>query len=483
MTGQFTGQVTGQRESDAPRRPSELTTLFQPGELGDYVGFVARAARRRSILAVFILLLFASATVALIALVPRRYRVEGRLFAMPVEGTPGAVRGNNGEPIGLAQGAAEVIVTHQNLADLIREGDLVARWDAARPPLLRLLDRARVAVGATKPLDAEAKERALIGYLRKKLVVQVKGPDVFISVDWPEPRTAYEVIKASQKRFLVVRRAAELIPLERKVATVEAAATASQKRVDALAEQVDSAVKNKRHGAKASTVRGLQAEGRFRDLPDPQLSRQRLQIIAQRKAIAELEDARRKRLTELNATLAEQRAVLARENPAIVETEDKIRAVEAQNGAIEQLRAQEQDLLAAYVSEGGKESELSQDPLPTWPTELKEDDESIAYGKARIAMELSALQQLLGQLAEAQVTLASARASFDSRYMIVIPAEEPEEPIAPRFGLLMTSGLVAGVLLAIVGAVMAELRGGIIRESWQVDRQLELAVLAEVPDP
>jgi len=465
------------------RQPPEMTTLFQPGELADYLRFVARSARRRSILALFILTVFAAATVALIALIPRRYRVEGRLFAMPVEGTPGAVRGNNGEPIGLAQATAEVIVTHQNLEELIREGNLVARWDAARGPLLRFFDRARVKAGLAKPLDADAKERALIGYLRKKLVVQVKGPDVFVSVEWPEPRTAYEVIKASQKRFLVVRRAAELIPLERKVSTVEATATAAQKRIDALVEQVDTAIKSKRHGAKASTVRGLQAEGRFRDLPDPKMSRQRLQIIAQRKAIAELEDARRKRLTELNATLAEQRAVLGEENPAIAETQDKIRAVEGQDAAIEQLRAQEQDLLAAYVSEGGKEIELSQDSLPVWPTELKEDDETVAYGKSRIAMELSALQQLLGQLAEAQVTLAWARASFDSRYMIVIPAEEPEEPIAPRFGMLMLSGLVAGALLAIAGAVMAELRGGIIRESWQVQRQLELPVLAEVPEP
>jgi hypothetical protein len=175
--------------------------------------------------------------------------------------------------------------------------------------------------------------------------------------------------------------------------------------------------------------------------------------------------------------------VLAKGNPAVAETEDKIRAVERQSAAIDQLRGHEQELLAAYVSAGGKEIELSQEPAPAWPVELRDDDETVAYGKARIAMELTALQQLLGQVAEAHVALASARASFDSRYMIVIPAEEPEEPISPRFGALLVAGLAGGALLAILGAVMTELRGGIIRESWQVHRQLGLPVLAEVPEP
>jgi hypothetical protein len=114
---------------------------------------------------------------------------------------------------------------------------------------------------------------------------------------------------------------------------------------------------------------------------------------------------------------------------------------------------------------------------------LKDDDEPTAYGKARVAMELSTLEHLLGQAAEAQVALASARASFDSRYLVVIPAEEPEEAAAPRIGLLMLAGIFGGILIAVLGAVSSSLRGGMIRESWQVRRQLELAVLAEVREP
>jgi hypothetical protein len=208
-----------------------------------------------------------------------------------------------------------------------------------------------------------------------------------------------------------------------------------------------------------------------------------MQIISRRKAVAELEDVRRKRLSELNATLAEQRAVLGPGNPAVLDSEDKIRSLERDDAAVEALKTEEQRLLAEFVRDGGKEVELASEPAQIWPAELKDDEEPIAYGKARIAMELSNLQHLLGQAAEAQVVLASARASFDSRYMVVIPAEEPEEPVAPKTGLLLLAGLLGGALLAVLGAVTANLRGSAIRESWQVERQLDLPVLAEVREP
>jgi uncharacterized protein involved in exopolysaccharide biosynthesis len=476
------GQFSRQKPAEAVPPPAEITTLFQPGELRDYAGFVGRSVRRRWKLAAAILVLFVAATAAVTWLLPRRYHVEGRLFAMPVEGTPGAVRSATGEPTGLAQGAAEVILTHQNLVALMAELDLPARWEAARPPLLRSWDQLKHALGA-KELDKEARDRVLIGYLQKRLVVQAKGPDVIISFDWAEPRTAFEVVGSSQKKFLVVRRAAELIPLERKVSTIEASAALAQRRIDELVERIDEAARAKRVGARSSTVRGLQAEGRFRDLPDQRLARQRMQIISRRKAVAELEDVRRKRLSELNATLAEQRAVLGPGNPAVLDSEDKIRSLERDDAAVEALKTEEQRLLAEFVRDGGKEVELASEPAQIWPAELKDDEEPIAYGKARIAMELSNLQHLLGQAAEAQVVLASARASFDSRYMVVIPAEEPDEPVAPKTGLLLLAGLLGGALLAVLGAVTANLRGSAIRESWQVERQLDLPVLAEVREP
>jgi len=464
------------------RPPAPDVSLFDPGEVRDYLGFVFRSARRRWKLASAILIVFSSATVGAVALLPRQYRAEARLFAMPADGAPGTLRGIDGEPTGLAQGAAEAIVSYQNLEKLIRDLSLDARWETVRPPLGRLRERAARVLGQPAP-DAAARNRALVGYLWKQLQVQVKGGEVTLSFEWPDARTAFEVVRTAQETLLENRRAAELVPLERKLAAAESNAIAAQRRIDQLVAGLQAAALKKQSGARSSSVSGLQAEGRFRDLPDPQLAEQRLRLIAKGKSIAELEAVREKRLSELNAQLAEQKATLGPDHPALRSTQEKIDSLGREGAQVEALKAEQERLLADFVRAGGKEIELSADPSRHWPAELKDDDELVAYGKARVAMELSALQHLLDGAAEAQVALASTKASFDSRYMVVAPAQLPERPVSPKVGLLVAAGILGGVLLALLGAVASDLRGGVIRETWQARRRLDLPVLAEVPTP
>ncbi|GAC1345401.1 MAG: hypothetical protein NVSMB23_21500 [Myxococcales bacterium] len=466
----------------APASP-ELSTLFAPGELRDYGGFVLRSLRRRRGLAVSTALVFGAATAGLAALLPRSYHVETRLFAMPEIGAPGALRSASDEALGLAQGAAEVVVADKTLLEIVRDKDLVARWKDARTAPQRWWDRVGQALSGRKPAGPGRAERALVAYLTKKLTVQVKGTQIILGFDWPEARTAVEVVQLAEQKLLAARREAELVPLERRVAALQVDAAAAQGRIDAAIAGIETATKGRRRGARSATVRGLQAEGRFRDLPDAALAGLRLQLVAARKSIAELEDARRKHFTDLQAALAEQRATLGPGHPALLDTQEKLRALERQGSQLDAMKAQEQELLGRYVRAGGKEIELSAEPAPAWPLELKEDDQAVAYGKARIAMELSTLQHLLAEGSAAQVALASARATFDNRYVVVAPAELPERPTSPSALLLLLAGLLGGILVAVFGAVASDLRGGVVRERWQVDRLLGLPVLAEVPQP
>lgn len=316
----------------------------------------------------------------------------------------------------------------------------------------------------------------------KRLTVQVKGPHVVLGFDWPEPQTAVEVLKSAEAKLIAARRDAELVPLERKVATLESSAAAARRRVDLLAAKIQDAMTQKRHGARAATVRGLQAEGRFRDLPDPALSQQRLRLVALRKAVADLEDVRRKRVSELNAILAEQKAMLGPSNPALLETREKVRALEGDGPELARLKAREARVFAAYVRAGGKEIEVSGES-GQWPAELKEDDPAIAFDKSRMAAEQSSLTRLLDEAAEAEVTLATAAAGFDSRYVEMLPPELPEGPAFPNLVLLIMAGLLAGAVVAFFGAVAADLSGGIIREGWQARRELDVPFLAQIPEP
>jgi hypothetical protein len=409
---------------------------------------------------------------------PPRYHIVARLLALPAEGAPGALRQANGETSGLQQTAAELVLSRPNLLEIIRNHDLIDDWDRTRGPLLRIWDNL-----GRQTVDPARRERSMVRSLEKRLTIVVKGPEVVIGFEWADAQTAVDVVKTVEKRLIALRRHAELVPMERRVASLEASAAGAQHRIDAIAARIEEAVRSKRRGARAASVRGLQAEGRFRDLPDPALAQQRIQLIAQRKAIAELEDVRRRRLSELNATLAEQRATLGPGNPALLDTREKIRTLEADAGQLEALKAQEQQLFAAYVREGGKEIELSTDAAPAWPAELKDDDPGLALDKARMATEQWSLGRLLDEAAQAHVALAIAKAGFEYRYAELLPPELPEQPAFPNLALLLLAAVLGGVVVAFFGAVAADLSGRVIRESWQARRELDVPLLAEVPEP
>ncbi|MCA1826848.1 MAG: hypothetical protein ABR567_19610 [Myxococcales bacterium] len=436
--------------------------LFEPGELRAWAGFAGGALKRRRKLALEVFVFVVAATVLALPLLPRRYHVEAKVLALPSDGAPGVARQSSGDPAGLLESAAQVALTHENLVSIVRAQDLVSKWDADRGRLSHLWHR-------TAPT-----ERDLVRRLQKTLTVKVKGEEVLIAFDWPEPQTAVAVVEAAQKNLLAARREAELSPLERKATSLEQSAAEAQKRVDLLTSRVTTAVRLKRRGARAATVRALQADGKFRDLPDPALASQRLELIGRRRAIAELEETRQKRLSELNATLAEQRATLGPENAALQETQQKIASLAADQARIDRMRADEQTLLATYVRGGGRETELSAEPGPAWPAELKEDDPAVAFDKARIAMEESNLSRLQAEVADARQALAAAQVSFESRYMVMTPPEAPDGPSFPNVPLLLLAAVLGGALAASIGVIAAEALGGEARAE-------ERLALAEAP--
>ena len=230
-------------------------------------------------------------------------------------------------------------------------------------------------------------------------------------------------------------------------------------------------------------MRGLQAEGIFRDLPDQKLAQLRQQLLTRQKAIADAEQMRRKRLSELQSIRAEQRATLGPQNAALLDTEEKIAVLEREGAQIDGMKSEEQALLAEYVRAGGKEVELLSEPGPSWPAELKEDDQVVASAKVRVAMEQASLQRLLDEITELRVSLAAARSSFESRHAVLTPPEIPQRVAFPNLPLVLVAAAFGGILLAIFGALAADLRGGVIRETWQAQRRLDLPVLAEVPAP
>src|SRR5215470_7952859 len=92
-----------------PKQLSEMfqaAPLFAPGELREVNERITGAVRRHSHLALATFLVIIGGTALAISLLPRSYRVEARLLALPPEGSPGAARLPSTDLSGLIDGAA-----------------------------------------------------------------------------------------------------------------------------------------------------------------------------------------------------------------------------------------------------------------------------------------------------------------------------------------------------------------------------------------
>lgn len=473
-----------QRTSPAEDRAARTEgALFAPGELGDYAGFVCRSLRRRWAVALCTFALVAGAVAAALATMPRTYEASVKLLGQPSPQAPGGSRSTGwGEVDGLAQGAAEVALAHEHLVAMVREHGLVERWTQSRAPVPRMVDGVRAWVGALPQGEAEWQE-ALVRVLERQLTVHVENGVVELRARWPEPHTAALLVESMQRRLLQARHAAELAPLERQVQVLEQQVAGTQQRIDGVLARVQSSIGKRRQGARAATVHGLQAGGSWRNMPDPQLARQRLELMQLRKDIRELEESYRQRRATLKALLAEQQAIYAPAHPVLQESRERLAALEQESSKVGVLKQREQELLARFVSGGGKDGDLSEEPAAAWPKELQEENEEAVYGRSRIGMELNHLGVLLVQVADARVALASAQATFSQRYAVIQPARVPQAPSVPWVPLVALAGVIGALAMAVVAAVAADVRGGQVLERWQMERTLELPVLAEVREP
>ena len=89
-------------------------------------------------------------------------------------------------------------------------------------------------------------------------------------------------------------------------------------------------------------------------------------------------------------------------------------------------------------------------------------------------------QQVVERLNIAQLELDAARVAFTYRYNVIWPAEVPTDPVSPKAWKIFGLGIPGALFLAMLAAVLIELRRGTVLDRWQVERGLGLPVLAEL---
>jgi len=479
-----------------------LTELeHQSSDLIDYrkmkesTGFVFRSVRRHRLLATAVFTFVVVGAGTGLAVMPKSFRVETRLLVqldplLRSLAEPGRAQSDaEASPL---RSAVDMITARANLVAIIQRTDLLNEWSRHRAPALRVKDF------LVFKLFGEVSEKdrleGLVDLLRRRLVVwyeaggQPNQGTVNISINWPDGHMAFRLVEAAQQGYIEARHLADMSALAEVNSIL--ATHASAWRAEAL-EAADAlrkarGPKHSRAAAPAQPAPPAPIQ-RAKELPDPEVERLSGLLAAKQRAMNDLDDPRLRNLADLQKRLAEQRTIYTDRHPSVIATQDRIDALSQESPQVTALRKEAKDLEAELMTHRSKPVDSHvEPPLPApiprmeLPPRDEVEDPEVESARARLKFALENYQNLRARADSATLELEARRAAFKYRFTVVVPAEPPKGPAKPNVAAVGAAAVIAGLLLAAFAAAFADLRGGRIVETWQVERALELPVLSEL---
>jgi uncharacterized coiled-coil protein SlyX len=470
----------------------ESTDLFDYALLKHYLGFIWRAIWRRKGTAFVIWVLVVAATAGALVVLPKSYHCETKLQAQRNQVIASLSNPGRSVPYDAdapARMAAETVLRSDNLVALVKGTELVKNWNLRRAPILRFKDFLLQSIG--KAPTEEAMTEALVGYLEKQLAVTAGDGTVSISIDWPDAEMAYQLVETAQQNFLEARHAAEISVIAEAISILQGHAATVREGIEAAVEEIQKNREVKAARGGASAARAQAAAHRRVEPPSQEVTQLQVMAVAKKRAIDDLEDFRRRRLNELQARLAEQRATYSEAHPIVVDIQQSIDAMTRESPQIAALQRELAALEQELVRRG---KPLGTAPPGTAPTPISNDaigldrerdadDPSIEYSKSQMRFAIQKHTALLERIDSAKIELDTARAAFKYRYSVLRPATVPHTPAKPKAGMVLAAGIIGGLFLAILAAAAIDIRSGRIIERWQAEQNLKLPVLAHFRKP
>lgn len=513
-------------DEEPAETPAGGASLFdhRDGEkLRNYASFLMGSVRRHRLLVTAVFVSIVGATVGSFFVLPKTYHVETKALAQPNSAL--TVRGDGPGADSLTRAAADTVLRHENLLALIQETNLLQFTKEHRAPIQLARDAIFDALRTRKDSDAE-KLDALVTRLERKLNVwtsdngnAVGGSTVTIAIDWQDGPMACRLVDAAQRAFFDARYAREITALAESIEILRKHTTSLQEDIDIAVRSIEKmgAPTDEPRAAPATAI----APARPRWLsttrppvaprasgPSPELQQLQSQLDEKARAIQELEGLRRQRLSELQAHLAEARTTYTESHPTITNLKQSIAALSVDPPQLASLRQEVAALKAQYDS---KEAPVSDPPAPAivWTVaplpstggsagtppqvpgdvlhlalDLREDrDPGMVYARGQLRDAMDKYAALRAQIQTAQIDLEIAQAAFKYRYTVVTPAHLPKAPTVPNVPLVTSMAVLAGMLCALLLAVMTDIRRGRLLERWQIERLLDRPMLGDIVLP
>jgi uncharacterized protein involved in exopolysaccharide biosynthesis len=510
------------------RRNEERETLAISPDLFDrrdrenvrnYVSFVVGSVRRHRLFFAAVFVLIMGSTVGWLLAFPKSYHVETKALAQTNSAL--MVRGDGPGADSLTRVAAETVLRRDNLLALIQQTDLLRYTTEHRAPAQRARD---AIVKALHGQDSESDQLdALVEQLEKKLSVWTSesGSTVTIAIDWSDGPMACRLVDAAQRAFLDARYAREITALAESIAILGGHTTSLKGDIDDAVggiermraamdvPKADGDVSASPRPRTPSTQHPVAAAAGARvPGPSPELRQRRAQLDATVRAIDDLEEGRRHRLSELQGQLVEARTTFTENHPAIVALKQSIAALSVESPQVKSLRQDAASSKAEYDRISGSAGDaqtlatastpafngLSLGVVATPPPlasdvmrialDLRDDrDPGMVYARGQLRDAMDKYAALRTQIQTAQIDLETAQAAFKYRYSVVTPAHLPRSPTNPNVPLAVLAALVAAILCGLLGVVIADVRTGRLLERWQIERLLDLPILGEIVVP
>ncbi len=473
----------------SPRPEPDSGDLFDYALIGNCLGFAARAVRRNRALSGALFGAVLSLALTAFVVMPKTYRVQTTIFALrnPVMSTlsnPGLFRPYESDAP--TRAAKETVLRRDNLVSLCNRTDLLDTWQRTRAPAVRMMDFV-MRVLTRRERTREELMDAMVERLEKRLIVDVSEGTVTLTLEWPHPGTALQIVEAAVENFLEARHSTEISIVGDAISILQSHATGLQQRIDAVLNQFDAKERSARAKIVIPPLRREPAVRRTPPAVAQDTARLQNQLATKRRAIADLEEFRQRRIAELQAQLAQYQSTYAEQHPAVVSTRQSIDALSARSPQVEALRSEAQEIERSLLLQGSnvppdtstttRMAEAMARPL-SLPSEI--EDAKATYEKGQLRLLLNSHQNVLERIDAARMEMDTAQAAFKYRYGVISPPQLPKRPTKPSLALTLASGLLAGALFAVFGAVVVDLRSKRALESWQVRRYAGIDHVVEV---
>ncbi len=484
--------------------------LFDYAAMKLWFGFIWRSLGRHRVAGILAGVMIFAMALFLVWVFPKKFESQSKLLAnrntlMASLGNPH--RSNNSDMDGPTRAAQETVMARDNLVSMVKQTKLLEHWDAHRHPALKLKDDIMQSIGG-KP-NEDQRIDGMVGTLEKRFNVYAGDGTVVIAIYWPDGPMARQLVETAQQNFLETRHVTEVSAISETISILEMHASETQTAIEEAITNVQKVADERRSqtrkdakaavAAVAATPRPKALPAANKETPVQELSQLKFLIRTKRRAIADLEEFRSRRLTELQAQLAEQKVIYSANHPVVVDSEQRIDALQKESPQIEALKRDELGLIEEYKSRGGRDVNAANEPgsvgsrggggngatrdldrvLSEVAPDLRDDPE-ITVARAQLAMATSRYQDILMRIDAARIELDTARAAFKYRYTVVSPAQTPRNPISPNVPMIVMAGLLMAIVFCFLTTSLLDLRKGKVIEGWQVEKRLRLPVLAQV---